>query len=117
MINALMQKADDVVVAKWYPSDETMEQGKIIKFKFYTEWRSDREQPVQNLMCVRNETQIQTRYNYDFKKNDKLYFAGEYWLILDVAREFDKRESEKSLALNRVQLASKYVRMTVVKVV
>lgn len=116
MINALMPKSDDLVVAKWYPKDQTLEQGKIIKFKFHSEWSTNREQPVQNLMSERDQTQIETRYNYDFKKDDKLFFADEWWIILDLSREFDKKESEKSLALSRVRVASKYVRMTVVKV-
>lgn len=116
MINALIPKEGDLIVAKWFPKDKTLEQGKIMKLKFYTDWRTDREQPVQNLMSERNQTQVETRYNYDFKKDDKLYFADEWWLILDISKEFDKKESQKSLALSRVRLAMKYVRMTVVKV-
>ena len=36
MINALMPKEKDLIVAKWFPKDGAMEQEKIIKVKFYT---------------------------------------------------------------------------------
>ncbi len=116
MINALMPREEDLIVAKWFPRDKKMEQGQVVKLKFYVDWRVSREQPVQNLMSTREESEVETAYNYDFAKNDKLYFAESWWLVTEISKEFDKRSSEKSLALSRVKYASKRVRLKIIKV-
>lgn len=116
MINALMPKEKDLIVAKWFPKDGAMEQGKIIKVKFYTDWRELREQPVQNLMSAREESEVETAYSYPYAKDDKLFFAESWWLITEISKEFDTRNGEKSLGLSRVKYAAKRVRLKIIKV-
>lgn len=71
MINALARKEGDLIVAQWYPQGREKEGGKVIKVKIYSEWRNRTEQPVQNLRVNSETTQLETKYNYDFKVNDK----------------------------------------------
>ena len=76
MINALMPKEKDLIVAKWFPKDGAMEQGKIIKVKFYTDWRELREQPVQNLMSAREESEIENRVFLSICERRQIVFCG-----------------------------------------
>ena len=116
MINALARKKSDLIVARWVPKGaDEKEGGKLIKVKIPSEWRRGIEQPIPNLRVESENTVLETKYNYDFKTDDRIKFDGAWWLITGIGREY-KHEREKSLALARIAYAEKYTRLSVMKI-
>lgn len=117
MINALAVKDKDLIVAKWYvqPQEPNKDIGTIIRVKIVRDIAQTVKQPIQNLRVVRDETTVETRYNYNFRVSDKIVFGGETWLVMNISREY-RQGKQKSLALARVNLAEKYTIMQLARV-